>query len=239
MSHSFISRIGIAAALGAGIFLASPANAQDPVAAVAAGQVRNGFALRAGVSTMPMAIDDDLMNFTVFTGSIGLGYKIDRVIIGATFDFTRYGRSSTSTYDDGTGNTTEVTQDRSDYNFVVGPELQVAFLRSPDQRAELVGNFGLLFGTWGSDSTTTTDPPDPDPPPAESDIEKTELLVRWRAAPGVRYWMHPNIAFTALVGFNGTHQIRDYEDPSGPDSTTSSSSGVVSLYSEFGLVGVF
>ncbi len=236
MNHRFVSRVSVVATLGAGLLLASSAAAQNPVPTPAAGQVSQGFALHAGVATIPFAIDDDLLGLTSLTGSIGVGYKIDRLIIGATFDFTRFGSSSTSSFDDGTGTIITQTTDRTDYNFVVGPELQVALMRSPDQRAELVGSVGVLLGTWDSESTTTGGPPDPNPPP---EPDQTRLLVRWRLAPGVRYWMHPNIAFSGFVGFNGTHQIRDTEDPSLPNFTDSRSAGVVSLYSQFGLTGVF
>ncbi|MBK9264227.1 MAG: hypothetical protein IPM54_31050 [Polyangiaceae bacterium] len=239
MNRKFVLRAAMLAVLGAGLLVGGSAGAQTPGSVESVGQVRQGFALQAGVATSPFAVDDDFLGFTTLSGSIGVGYKIDRVIIGATFDFARFGSSSTQSFDDGTGTVTEVTIDRTSYSFLVGPEVQIAFLRSADQRAELIGDVALLLGTWGGEVVTTGGPPDPNPPPATPEPEETDLLLRWRLAPGVRYWMHPNIAFTGIVGFSGAHQIEDTEVPNQPDFSSSRSAGIVSVYSQFGLVGVF
>lgn len=106
----------------------------------------------------------------------------------------------------------------------------VSALRSPDQRAELIGGAALMLGTVDTVTTTSIDP---DPPPS-SPNDPTNILLRWRLAPGVRYWMHPHIAFNGLVGFSGFHQIRD-ADGTASDRSTS----VTSLYTHFGLLGVF
>lgn len=227
MSRKIVARVAIALGFGVGFFAqAREVQAQEPPPAVAGGQTRQGFALGAGIATAPFAIDDDFLNLTTFSGAINLGYKIDRVIIGATFDFTRFGASSET--DDGMGNT--ITVDQASYSFLVGPDLQVAILRSPDQRAELIGGAALMIGTVDTVTTTSIDP---NPPPS-SPNDPTNILLRWRLAPGVRYWMHPHIAFNALVGFSGFHQIRD------ADGTTSDrSTSVTTLYTHFGLLGVF
>lgn len=227
MYRKLTVRLALMVGLGVGFLAqAREVRAQEPAPVVTGGQTRQGFALGAGMATAPFAIDDNFLNFTTFSGAISLGYKIDRVIIGGTFDFSRFG--SSSTVDDGMGNQIDV--DQTVYSFLVGPELQVAILRSADQRAELIAGGTLMLGTFDSFSTTSVDP---NPPPASPD-EPTDILMRWRLAPGVRYWMHPNIAFTGLVGLSGTHQIRD-----APNNGTDRSSSVASLYTQFGLLGVF
>lgn len=226
MHRKHVLRIGLTVAFGAAVFLQNdPARAQVPGTAETMGQKSQGFALSAGVATTPFAIDDDLLGFSTFSGAIGLGYKIDRVVIGATFDFSRFG--STNDVDDGMGN--RITVDQTSYSFLVGPDLQVALARSADQRAELIGSVGVLVGTWDSETTTSANP---NPPPPTND--PTQIMLRWRLAPGVRYWMHPNIAFSGLVGFSGLHQIRESSDGS-----SNRSSSVTSIYSQFGLMGVF
>jgi hypothetical protein len=201
------------------------AYAQQPGTVESVGQTSRGFALGAGIATMPFVLDDDLLNLSTFSASIGLGYKIDRFIIGATFDFSRFG--STNQVDDGTGNT--ITLDQSAYSFLLGPEFQAALLRSADRRAELVGVAALMIGTVGNDSSVSGQP---DPPPSPD--APTDILLRWRLAPGVRYWMHPNIAFNALVGISGFHQIRD-----GNGASSDRSASMTTMYTQFGLLGVF
>lgn len=227
MHRTIFARATVALGFGAILFAqAGEVWAQDPAPVVAGGQVKQGFALGAGIATAPFAIDDNFLNLTTFSGAINLGYKIDRVIIGATFDFSRFGSSSET--DDGMGNTISV--DQASYSFLVGPEVQVAILRSPDQRAELIGGAALMLGTVDTVTTTSIDP---NPPPA-SPNDPTNILLRWRLAPGVRFWMHPHIAFNGLVGFSGFHQIRD-ANGTGSDRSAS----VTSLYTQFGLLGVF
>jgi hypothetical protein len=227
MDRKIFGRVAIALGLGA-VFFAEvrEVQAQEPAPVVTGGQTRQGFALGAGIATAPFAIGDEFLNLTTFSGAINLGYKIDRVVIGATFDFTRFGASSET--DDGMGNTISV--DQASYSFLVGPDLQVAILRSPDQRAELIGGAALMLGTVDSVTTTSIDP---NPPPS-SPNDPTNILLRWRVAPGVRYWMHPHIAFNGLVGFSGFHQIRDANG-----TASDRSASVTSLYTHFGLLGVF
>lgn len=222
MHCKLVLRIGVMVALGTAFFLQNdPARAQVPGAVEIVGQQNRGFALNAGIALTPFAIEDHSLRFPTLAGVIGLGYKIDRFVITGTFDFTRTGQTN---YTNLSGSIISVNQ--SVYSLLVGPDLQVALARSADLRAELICGAAVLLGTRDRHTTIS---PNPNPTPPNN--EPMPILFRWRVGPGVRYWMHPNIAFSALVGMSGMHHVRASSD--------GGSSSMTSIYSQFGLTGVF
>jgi hypothetical protein len=210
------------------LFGAGSAAADEP----SAGPVNAGFALQTSLVAAPLALDKDLIGLSTFEGGLFFGYKMDRVVFGVGFDFSNWSEHDTvNDFDPNTMNPVEVSVDRSTYSFVIYPEVQVAFARSADRRAELYGAVSLGLGTW--DTTSTRDPdlfPDPNP----TTTEPTRIRFRWRAGPGVRYWVHPNIGMSLLAGFSGNYMFLD-----GDTALESSSVGLTSLYTQIGLLGVF
>jgi len=70
------------------------------------------------------------------------------------------------------------------------PGVRVAILRSEDERVELFGQLDLRFGhDFGSGSKN--------------------VLFGMDLAPGVRYWLHPQFAFSALAGWNADWLLYD------------------------------
>jgi len=195
--------------------------------------VKSGFALQTSLVSVPLLLgDDDLVGFPAFEGGLTFGYKFDRVMIGVGFDFSNWSDNNTvMDVDPSTGNPITVDVTRKTYSFVVYPELQVALARSADHRAELLGSFSVGLGTW--DSETTRDP-DPSPNPTNPLDEDLRLRVRWRVAPGVRYWVHPHVGMSLVTGIAGNHMITEPNDGEGGESL-----GLTGLYTQIGLVGVF
>lgn len=213
-----------------GLFVASVAAAQtEPESA--GRPVNSGFALQTSLVVTPLMLDGAVDGFPSFEGGLSFGYKYDRFVFGVGFDFTNWSESEDFTVTDpSTGNPVTGERTRRMYSFIVAPELQVAIARSKDLRAELFGSVSVGLGTW--DSVTTTDP-DPNPLPTPVDDE-LRLRVRWRAAPGVRYWVHPHVAMSLVTGISGNYRILDNDT-----DDESETIGLTALYTQVGLLGVF
>lgn len=203
--------------VGLGLCLSAAAHAQEE-------QIRSGFALQAGLATAPQSIDDDLAGWNFLEGQLSLGYKADSLIFSLSFSFNVFSKGSENpnTFP---GEPTKI--DRTFYRFLVGPEVQFNILRAADKRAELFGHIGLGFGTWDSFTTSS-----PDTGPSRPEEDETRFLARWRVAPGVRYWMHPNVAVAGAVGIAGDYALNER-------GSVSSTNHAVSLYGQFGLLGAF
>ncbi|MRG96188.1 hypothetical protein [Polyangium spumosum] len=215
----------------AALLVAEAASAQTVDPPAAGRPVNSGFALQTSLISTPLLIgDDDLLGFPSFEGGLTVGYKFDRFVIGIGFDFSNWSDTSTfQSVDPNTGQEIEATRTRRLYSFVVAPEFQFALARSSDRRAELFGAVSVGLGTW--DAVTTRDP-EPAPGPVPND--DLRLRVRWRAAPGVRYWVHPHVAMSLVTGISGNYMIT--EPDSGPGGDTI---GLTALYTQIGLLGVF
>jgi len=154
------------------------------------------------------------ITFTGVQGGIFGGYKIKRFIFGLGFDIARVA-SGTST-----GNTTTSSASTS-IAFV--PGLSVAILRSADKRVELFGQLDLGFGTTVGDSVATGE---------------SIFRFNYDVGPGIRYWVHPQFAFGALAGVNGAFTW-DTRAANGGMPSTTSSSGVTSIFAQLQFMGVF
>ncbi len=147
-------------------------------------------------------------------GGIFGGYKIKRVIFGLGFDLQRTA-SGTST-----GNTTTSSATTT---FLFSPGVRVAIVRSADKRVELFGQFDMGFGTTVGDA-----------------VANGESIFRlsYNVGPGLRYWAHPQLAFGALAGVSGAFAWDMEKATAGVPSTTSSS-GLTSIFAQLQVLGVF
>jgi hypothetical protein len=144
-------------------------------------------------------------------GGIFGGYKLGRFIFGLGFDLERLA-SGTSVGNTGTSNATTLFQ------FV--PGVKVAILRSADKRVELFGEADFGFGTTVTDQTTNVD----------------YFHFSYDVGPGVRYWVHPQFAFSALAGLDGQFE---YDTTSNAGVSMTTSSGVTSIFAQLQFMGVF
>ncbi len=175
-------------------------------------EARLGSQLVTLVTTGP--IGSSTSTIAGLQGGIFGGYKIKRVIFGLGFDLARVA-SGTST-----GNTSTSSATTS---ILFVPGVSVAIVRSADKRVELFGQFDMGFGTTVGDS-----------------VMSGEHIFRlsYDVGPGLRYWVHPQFAFGALTGLAGAFAW-DTRDANGPTPSTTSSSGLTSIFAQLQLMGVF
>ena len=147
-------------------------------------------------------------------GGIFGGYKIKRVIFGLGFDLSRV---ATGTSAGGSTMSTATT------SILFSPGVSVAIVRSSDKRVELFGQFDLGFGTTVGDAIATGE---------------SVFRLNYDLGPGVRYWVHPQFAFGALAGLNGSFLWDTRAAMNGMPSTTSST-GLTSIFAQLQFMGVF
>jgi hypothetical protein len=186
----------------------------------------SGFAMQANISTSPQTIGDDLVSVYALGGNLTLGYKTGGAILSVGFDFTAFSRSTDYTSTD--VSVGAYSSKRSYSEWMIGPDVQFTVVHSADKRAELYGLISLGFGTWSEESQSTPDPSFPSTPKAD----EKNFNFRWRVAPGVRYWMHRNIAVGLAVGVLGDHRF--YED-----DDTKRTQSIFTPFAQLGLMGVF
>ena len=195
------------------VLFATAAHAQEAVPA-ASGQQERGFVAGVSYGSQPVTIanDEPILNFSA--GGLLLGYKFDRAIAGLGFDVQRLSQTRSAS----TGNSSSSTPDttKTHTTFLITPGIQVAALRSEDKRVELFAELDVGFGK-SFDSTTP-------PPAAASGLNATTVTsnihVLTRVGPGVRYWLHPQFALSALASLNV-----DYESVSSTTPLSSSLGG--------------
>lgn len=172
---------------------------------------RTGFVLQTSLVTQTTALNagTSTLQLSSLEGGLTFGYKTRRLILGLGFDFT--------TVNDATPQVATST-----YSFVVYPEVQYAFIQSDDQRVELIGNASAGLGSFGASRSNM------------NSNDTTELRVRWRVGPGVRYWIHPQLGAALVTGVTGNHLL-----VFSPSGAASASTVTTSLYTQIGLVGVF
>jgi hypothetical protein len=180
------------------------------------GQRERGFAVSINIGTRLVALAG-VGNVSGVNGGVFAGYKINRVIFGLGVDVARVANSQS------VGNTTGTEADTA---FLFVPGIQVAIVRSPDQRVELYGQFDLGLGTSVHEE---------DPAPGNAP-DRNVFLLRYQLAPGVRFWVHPQFALNILTGVGG-----DFEFVTTSQGNTSvhESTGVTSIFASLGLMGVF
>jgi len=149
-------------------------------------------------------------------GGIFGGYKIKRVIFGLGFDIARVATGSSTSGGGGTTSTATTS-------ILFTPGVSVAILRSADKRVELFGQFDMGFGTTVGDA-----------------IANNESVFRltYDVGPGLRYWVHPQFAFGALAGITGAFAW-DFRNGTGGAPSTTTSSGLTSIFTQLQFMGVF
>jgi hypothetical protein len=181
------------------------------------GQADHGFVAEARLGSELITIATGTTSSLTFAGVQGGvfgGYKIKRFIFGLGFDLARVATGTS------TGNTSTSTASTS-IAFV--PGLSVAIVRSADKRVELFGEFDMGFGTTVGDSVATGE---------------SIFRFSYDVGPGIRYWVHPQFAFGALAGLNGAFTWDTRSANNGMPSTTSSS-GLTSIFAQLQFTGVF
>ena len=176
-------------------------------------EARLGSELVTLVTTGP--ISTTVSTLSGLKGGIFGGYKIKRVIFGLGFDIAR--TASGTSVSGGGGTTTTATT-----SVLFTPGVSVAIIRSADKRVELFGQFDLGFGTSVGDA-----------------IAAGESIFRlnYDVGPGLRFWAHPQFAFGAFAGLDGAF-VWDSRANTGA-GTTSTSSGLTSIFAQLQVTGVF
>ena len=180
------------------------------------GQADHGVVVEARlgsdlVSVATGATPTSTFTFAGVQGGIFGGYKIRRFIFGLGFDLARVASGSS------TGNTSTSSATTS---IMFTPGLSVAILRSADKRVELFGQFDMGFGTTVGDGVAN---------------DEHIFRLSYDVGPGLRYWVHPQFAFGALAGVNGAFVW----DTRGNNPSTTSSSGLTSIFAQLQFMGVF
>jgi hypothetical protein len=204
----------VALALGLGALGATATALADDA------QIESGFALQAtlggraslvtatnGGTTLPAGLSGQALDVGLLAG-----YKSGRLLIGIGIDFINTTLSPPSP-----------APSESISAFLIGPEVDFAFLRSPDNRVELLGDLALHFGHEFI------------PNPTNAPNQDSNFLLSYQIGPGVRFWAHKHFAIQALTGFSGelVHDI----PPSG--ATGNGDSSVNGIFVSFGMLGVF
>jgi hypothetical protein len=211
---------------GSALFASAPALAQEE----SRGQTESGFALEANVGARFFLIDAGTVAGipSVALPEVGLvaGYKTGRIFLGLGLDFAN--NTSNTTQATGIGGGT-VSATTSESIFLIGPDFQVALLRTSDQRVELLGDISLHFGhAFASVTTTPATPPNNTP-------TDSNFLLTYALGTGVRYWAHPHLALQVLTGFGG-QAFFDLPVNGNPATGNNSQHGI---FTSFGVLGVF
>ena len=183
------------------------------------GQADHGVVVEARIGSELLNLGATGTGTTTFSiggvqGGIFGGYKIKRFIFGLGFDLSRVASGTSS------GNTSTSTSNTS---ILFTPGLSVAIVRSADKRVELFGQFDMGFGTTVGDAIATGE---------------SVFRLNYDVGPGLRYWVHPQFAFGALAGLNGGFMWDTRAANNGMPSTTSSS-GLTSIFAQLQFMGVF
>jgi hypothetical protein len=181
------------------------------------GQAFQGFALEPHVSASLLTFSTGTGGGTTgvlssFKGGFFAGYKISRVVAGLGFDILRVATGQSFA-----GTSTETSRTA----ILFSPGVRVAIVRSADKRVELFGQFDMGFGTTVSDPST----------PNTSNFHFT-----YDVGPGVRYWVHPQFAFSGAALLDGQFE---FDSTNNAGTTTKSSSGLTSITAQLQLLGVF
>lgn len=182
------------------------------------GQADHGVVVEARLGSDLVSIATGAMPTSTFTfagvqGGIFGGYKIKRVIFGLGFDLARVASGMSMSG-------TNVTTSSATTSIMFTPGVSVAIVRSADKRVELFGQFDMGFGTTVGGGVATNE---------------SIFRLSYDVGPGLRYWAHPQFAFGALAGVNGAFVW----DTRGNNPSTTSSSGLTSIFAQLQFLGVF
>ncbi len=176
-------------------------------------QAGRGFVISAALGIQPVASSVlqgqsfSLVSSSGFAGQVALGFKAGRAML-------TLGLGISSLLDKRTLESDTAT------SFLVIPGLQVALVRSRDQRVELIGQ--LRFGAGATIATGTSVP----------SANKPDILLFYELAPGARYWMHTQFALQFTAGYAGQWLLSS-------TGTSSETVGAHGLSASLGAIGVF
>ena len=176
-------------------------------------QAGRGFVLSAALGIQPTASvvvsgqTSSLASTTGFAGQVSIGYKAGRAMITLCLGISSLFDKRTLESDTST-------------SFLVIPGLQVALVRSRDQRAELIGQ--LRFGAGATIASGQSVPSN----------AKPDTLLFYEIAPGARYWMHTQFALQFTAGYAGQWLLMS-------SGTSSETVGAHGLSASLGAVGIF
>jgi hypothetical protein len=191
--------------------------AAPPVPTVAAhpvGQAGSGFLLSANFGFRPIATATGPQGTPLISGNLqgglALGFKVGRVMLSLGLDL--------SALDQKSGSQTDRTT-----TFLLVPGLQIALVRSRDQRVELVGSVRVGAGTTMTSQPAAT--------PMSPPMSPLPVLTMYEIAPAVRFWAHKQFALQGLAGYSGNYIILR--------GTSSASLGIHSAVASVGALGIF
>ena len=181
-------------------------------------QARTGFAAEVHLGTSLFSLGQGNGAFNTVQGGFFLGGKIHRVIVGLGFDIERMAAGQGQT------GQSDTTTARTSIQFT--PGVRVALLRSRDQKVELFGEVDLGLGhTFLS--------PSPD-----NGTDTSNFHLTYTLGPGLRYWVHPQLALSALAALNGQFEF-DSTHVSGSTITTTTSTGLTNIVAALQVTGIF
>ncbi|MCS6915725.1 MAG: hypothetical protein RMK29_10165 [Myxococcales bacterium] len=187
------------------------------------GQLKNGFILAVqGTLVVTLIADPRIGNLFIpsVQAGLGVGYKLDRVMMAVGLEFGSTTQTSTSS------DTGEVQQSTNSA-FLIVPGVQVAVLRSADRKVELLGSARFGFGRTVSDMMAQ-----------DPNISVSPFSFMYEVGPGVRYWAHPHFAFAITAGFRGDYRfIREVNEMTGV--VTETGVGSNGLFGAIGIIGTF
>ncbi len=193
-------------------------------------QKGSGFALIANFSSRLFMIDASGGNNTSQTalqGGIFGGFKTGRLLIGLGFDLSNF--DTEVQFKNGADSSKSIV---SNTGFLFSPGMQIALLRSADQRVELIGAFQLGLGSIIKRNVQDPELPKED----QSENNQHNFYLQYRIAPGLRVWALPQLAFNLLTGLSGDHLFLFQNNPSG---NRSDQRATTAFFLNLGAMGVF
>ncbi len=179
------------------------------------------LALLAPDDSAPVGLPGGLL------GQILVGYRRSRVTVGLGFSVGHLGSSATYV-----AGTSQSTIRRSDTGFQFAPTLQLDLVRSSDRRVELYAGFQVGLGTTITQRSVTPSVPESYlPSPDEHNFQ-----LSYQAGPGLRYWVHPQLALSLAAGLSGDHV---FEIVSAPSGRRAERYDFLGMYGALGGLGVF
>ena len=182
------------------------------------GQKDSGFTFGVNISTNFFTVVPQLsLDLGIVQGGLFAGYKVGRFIFGLGFDIERVAKEQTI----------GATVSSSSTAVLFLPGVRVALLRSADLKVELFGQFDIGYGHTFSDPGPSA--------PATSNTSNHRLV--YQVGPGLRYWLHPQFAFSATAALRGDFAFNSMSQPN--QIPQSSSSGVTGIAGIMEFIGVF
>lgn len=146
--------------------------------------MKRGFAVGASMSATPMNEQG------LFAAGFSLGYKIDRVFLAIGADGSRESGESAHSFDGSSKSEGWTT------SFVVRSDVQITIVQGPG--VELFGWAGVGMGKWTSRFGSAF--AFGSAPEITEYTELSALRLELRAAPGIRWWVHPSFGANLSVG---------------------------------------